>query len=411
MRILIIFSVLLGYGIAAAEESRLLGAATCASSNCHGSVNPRSATNVLQNEYVTWQKEDAHSRAYQTLLSEDSKTIARHLGIPEAHRSKECLSCHTTATSGYSHGEKFRVEDGVSCEACHGAGENWLKSHVEKGATHWDNVTNGLTDLSTAGKQATLCLSCHYGDSERAVTHRLIGAGHPRLTFELDTFTAIMPRHWLIDEDYRKRKGDYRPFEGWLTSQLLRSKRILSHLKSPTIREFFPEFSLYNCSSCHHSLKSEEWKTRDYQGRPGEVALNLGSLRMVAVVLEPVDSGRAKRLLTALRELERAANKGGIAEAASLVEKLLDGLEFSSPQVFPSQLKALINFGANADYLYYEDAEQIAMGISAALADDIGDKGLIEPKLKLVYETLKDSRDFTFADFKKRMGELKERAK
>lgn len=399
MRILILSSLLITLLTDVwAEDGKYLGAATCASSNCHGSVNPRTATTVLQNEYVTWQKADAHSKAYQTLLSEDSKIIARHLGIPEAHKSKECLSCHSTG--GSKHGEKFKVEDGVSCEACHGASEGWLKSHVEKGNSHWDNVSNGLVDLSTAGRQTTLCLSCHYGDQNRSVTHRLIGAGHPRLTFELDTFTAIMPKHWEVDADYRERKGDYSPFEGWLTSQLLRSKQVLAHLKSPSVEGFFPELSLYNCSSCHHNLKTEEWKRRDYKGRPGEVALNISSLRMLAVVLEP---SLSKRLTAALEELTQAGSRGGLAEAAAKVEQLLTGLELKST---PTQLRALINFGSSADHFYYEDAEQIAMGISAALAQGFGDKTSLEPKLKLVYDTLKDSRDFDFVSFKAAMQKL-----
>ena len=58
----------------------------------------------------------------------------------------------------------------------------------------------------TRGRGRGSCLSCHFGDETKFVTHRLMGAGHPRLSFELDTFTAIEPAHFDVDDDYRARK-------------------------------------------------------------------------------------------------------------------------------------------------------------------------------------------------------------
>ena len=61
-----------------AGESHL-GVSSCASSTCHGSIQPREATKVLQNEYVVWSRMDSHSRAYKTLLSKESQWIAKNL--------------------------------------------------------------------------------------------------------------------------------------------------------------------------------------------------------------------------------------------------------------------------------------------------------------------------------------------
>ena len=33
-----------------------------------------------------------------------------------------------------------------------------------------------------------------------------MGAGHPRMSFELDTFTTVEPAHFKIDADWEKRK-------------------------------------------------------------------------------------------------------------------------------------------------------------------------------------------------------------
>ena len=58
-----------------------LGVATCASGVCHGSVMARDATAVAQNEYVIWTRRDRHRAAYNTLLTAESKSIAKKLGL------------------------------------------------------------------------------------------------------------------------------------------------------------------------------------------------------------------------------------------------------------------------------------------------------------------------------------------
>jgi len=40
------------------------------------------------------------------------------------------------------------------------------------------------------------CLECHLGTKNKFVDHEMIAAGHPDLYFELDSFSAVMPRHW-----------------------------------------------------------------------------------------------------------------------------------------------------------------------------------------------------------------------
>ncbi len=53
-------------GRAAAERAapRYVGAAACASQNCHGSVTARRDSETsLQNEYVTWYRDDRHAKA------------------------------------------------------------------------------------------------------------------------------------------------------------------------------------------------------------------------------------------------------------------------------------------------------------------------------------------------------------
>jgi len=99
-----------------------LGVVTCASSLCHGSASPWKDAHILQNEYITWSRVDKHAtRAYAVLFDERSRRIARNLGLAQPpHEAKLCLDCHAYDPPAATRGERFKVSDGVSCEACHG---------------------------------------------------------------------------------------------------------------------------------------------------------------------------------------------------------------------------------------------------------------------------------------------------
>lgn len=170
------------------REGSHLGVKTCASSTCHGAVQPWQNSSVLQNEFVTWSTKDAHARAYKTLLSEKSKFIASNLGLKNAHTAEVCLQCHTDNVPKKFQAKFFNIEDGVGCEACHGGAENWLGLHVAGTGSHSDNIAAGMSPTDNLEFRAELCLSCHVGMQDKAMTHNLLGAGHPRLVFELDTY-------------------------------------------------------------------------------------------------------------------------------------------------------------------------------------------------------------------------------
>src|SRR5690606_9934949 len=145
-----------------------------------------------------------------------------------------CLECHATYTEESARqGDKYTVEDGVGCESCHGASEKWIASHDNKDATRAASIKAGLTDLVDAGKRAQICTSCHVGKVEKNLPHRIMGAGHPRLSFELDTYAALMPWHWEIDEDYKKRKGEYQGVNYWIAGQVEIANRMLELVLSP----------------------------------------------------------------------------------------------------------------------------------------------------------------------------------
>ena len=76
-----------------------LGVTSCAGSTCHGATSPWKGSTVLQNEYITWDRYDPHSKAYSVLLNDVSKQMAENLGIGKAHEAKICLDCHADNVS------------------------------------------------------------------------------------------------------------------------------------------------------------------------------------------------------------------------------------------------------------------------------------------------------------------------
>ena len=101
-----------------------------------------------------------HAKAYAELASEQSLELAKKLKLKaEPQKSAECLPCHVTAY-GVADSLKTNVtlEEGVSCEACHGPGSDYFPMKVMKAlrAGTQDPVAVGLW-----GQNEELCITCH----------------------------------------------------------------------------------------------------------------------------------------------------------------------------------------------------------------------------------------------------------
>jgi hypothetical protein len=116
------------------------GPGGCASSSCHGSIQPRQITHVSQNEYSIWAGQDKHARAYQVLSNDVSLRIGRVLNLKSPpEQSEKCLACHALSVSAEQRAQTFDLNDGVSCESCHGPAAGWLGPHTVKG---WQNQSH-----------------------------------------------------------------------------------------------------------------------------------------------------------------------------------------------------------------------------------------------------------------------------
>jgi hypothetical protein len=267
---------------------------------------------VRRNEHTTWISDDAHSRAYAVLFGEQSDRIESKLagasGTPTcAHLDPRCLACHTAPrTARERKTTDWMNADGVGCESCHGASDNWLGPHT---TDSWRDrapamkEAMGLKNTKDLALRAELCAGCHVGkhsdgSTDQDVNHDLIAAGHPRLNFELAAFLENMPRHWEEKGEYAdpvnptNRAGDFTARAwgiGRLTTlkialELLQaraaqaeemlesveksaaaSEAVPAPLPNPAVAAdkrtaAWPEFSEYGCFSCHHELRDQAWR-------------------------------------------------------------------------------------------------------------------------------------------------------
>jgi len=396
-----------------------LGVGSCSNSTCHGSIQSWDKSNVLQNEYVTWTKEDNHSRkAYQVLTNKLSKRIARNLGLKEpAHEAKICLDCHTDNVPADLRGERFDIADGVGCEACHGGSERWLESHTSSDTTHEENLANGLYPTEDPVARATLCYSCHFGDENKLVTHRIMGAGHPRLRFELDTFTATQPAHYVIDKDYRDRKPVFSGVQIWAIGQAISMRSNLDLLMDPKRGRdgVFPELVLFDCHACHKEMDKASWRPRAGTGLPpGIVRLNDANFIMLRHIVKVVDAALSKQLRAQTRALHRSVISGNAAMKRAAVavrattEKAIKKIakhEFSDKDVI-FILKSIVAEGLKGELRDYASAEQTMMAANNVVVVLDNAKAIDEAQLNKLNKALDKMFEVTKNDQVYRPGKF-----
>jgi hypothetical protein len=395
-----------GGALALAQEGEItrhvhLGAASCASSVCHGKIAPQPGRNVALNEYSIWAKEDLHSRAYRVLEGPVSKRIAANLGLGNPTGEKICLDCHADHVPQAKRGPKFQLSDGVSCEACHGGAEKWIEYHSQASRTHRENVAQGMFPSALPVPRARLCISCHVGTRNKFATHAIMAAGHPRLSFELEAYTTNQPAHFVVDADYKQRKGTIAGMNLWLTGQIESARTLLSLQQSELFHPaaITPELALYDCHSCHHPmdrLGATKRPAASAGNKPGGLRLQTQNLYVLAAVLEKLDPKAQGELVNLTGALVKAGQRdvGAVGAAAGALLEWLKGHEalgqrsFSRAEIVEAR-KALIQRVAAESFVDYAVAEQIVLGVES-LSYAIGDRNAKKGQLDGLYAAVKD---------------------
>jgi hypothetical protein len=305
---------------AAAQGLRFEGVASCAGSTCHGRAEGNGVV-VRQDEIATWQAPSspsgAHSRAYAVLDSPRGRQIAATLGLGSPTSARDCLGCHSTPAG--PRGPQFQVSDGVGCEACHGAASGWIASHYAMGGTHPANVAAGMVPLEQPQVRARVCLDCHFGSAANGqfVTHRLMAAGHPRLSFELDLFSALQ-QHYDVDADYVARKGSPSSVRLWAVGQAEAVRRSVDLFARPDRGTWgvFPEFYFYDCHSCHRAITDGPERKLTFETNPGRPIpfgmppYNDENMIMLSAAARVLAPGQAAGFDAASKDFHRAMGEG-----------------------------------------------------------------------------------------------------
>ncbi len=382
-----------------------LGVASCAGSTCHGAVQPLKGSVVAQNEYIIWSRRDKHAKAYAVLSEERSQRIAKNLGLGDARTAQICLSCHADNVPADQRGPQFQISDGVGCEACHGGARGWLGVHIA-GGSHADNLKAGMYPTDQPQARAVKCLSCHMGDDSKFVTHQIMGAGHPRIGFELDTYTAAQPAHFVVDKDYVERKGPVNDVRVWAVGQAEALVKFMDIVMDPkhAPNGLFPELVLFDCTACHHSMSELRWQNRPSSGLPpGLPPLNDANAIMLRVIAQRVAPNAAKPLGDGILALHKASTQNWTSvqrEAHALRDQAAALVPIVARHDFGrDDMRALadgvIAVGLDRDAADYPGAEQATMALASIVsamkaggfADDAQVKAM-QTSLNGLYETL-----------------------
>ncbi|MCD6376524.1 MAG: cytochrome c family protein [Caldisericaceae bacterium] len=142
----LVFSVLGTFAIA--KDFKYVGAAKC--KTCHN-------TKKSGKQYTIW-KNGPHAKAMESLKSEKSLKYAKEHGIADPSKDPKCTKCHSTMAAvdkaQIDPKGKLTMEEGVSCESCHGPGSAYKKMSVMK--NHEKALANGLIV-----PDEKLCITCH----------------------------------------------------------------------------------------------------------------------------------------------------------------------------------------------------------------------------------------------------------
>ncbi len=299
------------------------GPGGCAASSCHGSVQPKQITRIFQNEYSIWIAQDRHARAFSVLSNPVSVRMGKILNIGAPSQAPKCLACHALSVPADQRAQTFELEDGVSCESCHGPASGWLGPHTLRDWPHEKSVQLGMYDNRNLIKRSEKCLSCHLGTADKFVDHEMIAAGHPDLTFELSYFSFYMPQHWKTPE----QEQVWRRVQTWGVGQAVQLRESLYRLARRSAGPNWPEYAELDCFACHHSLTaaSDSWRQeRGYAGRrPGNPPWNESRVVVFRDLAEELHPDTAKRLNDELLHLATLMNQlnGNRVEIAATAER------------------------------------------------------------------------------------------
>jgi hypothetical protein len=310
-------------------------------------------------EWTTWARDDKHSLAFTMLKGPLAQQIGTNLGWDlekqPPHKRHECLRCHAMDFPEDRQGEEFHIEDGVTCDGCHGPAQYWYSDHSQKKLWRGKNAEAkaklGFLNVRDPVTRGKMCASCHVGNATegKVVTHVMYAAGHPPLpSFEVATFSAKMPAHW---QSFKKKSADIQKLYSYDPEQLEQTKmammgslvtfgeamRLLGFLARTAGEEEeghdrWPELSQFDCYACHHELKGPGWRQlRNHATTPGRPPYPAWVSVLVPAAI----------WLTETDEKTEAAEQKRFREKRTKLQKAYENRPFGNPPLIVSSAQDL----------------------------------------------------------------------
>lgn len=423
---------------AAPAKKSYYPASACRQCHSFGNPDPSAVEVCLRKEYPKWEKEDKHSDAYKVLLSERGKQMGKLLGwSTPVEKDKSCLSCHGPGNLDNSTQPQGAVsqdadKDGVSCAACHGRDQGWVREHgtVSTNLEAWrklpwaERKKYGMINVWDPAEKAQLCTSCHVGDLKegRVVTHEMYAAGHPPLpSIEIASFSNQMLPHWVPFNDkpaknrelilkYKDTLAMDDPPASSLVAQssvecLIASLRLLADAAERDSQQGGPDrglsdFAYFDCYACHHDLKTPSWRKDAQLPQPGRPRMRAWPIVLPRIALDDAaQSAEREKLEAGWKNLSAAFGArpfGKSREIADAARRLAGDLErlarTPAPKEDETRSRALLLRLSSPEGGYtldYDSARQIGWAFEAIYRDTKGHDPDIDRTLQQLSDYLK----------------------
>jgi hypothetical protein len=189
-----------------------LAGSLCAAPLAEKVGGPESCAECHFEEIEAWKK-SAHFKTFNELHRKpETNAMLEKLGLGKIKSERQCMECHylSRPVEGV-----LEATNGISCESCHGAGQDWARTHGDYGegftkatepAARRDQrraeaILAGMITSANLYALGASCYQCHVVTDEKLVN---VG-GHPPLSegFNLLTWSQGEVRHTMIHTDYQ----------------------------------------------------------------------------------------------------------------------------------------------------------------------------------------------------------------
>jgi hypothetical protein len=258
----------------------------------------------------------------------------------------------------------------------------------------------------------------------------MIAAGHPDLYFELDSFSAVMPRHWKTPRETAPgvpaEKDAWSGVREWGTGQAVQLRASMERVTWRAKSKNWPEYSELQCFACHHSLTAPEqsWRQeRGYPGRrPGDPPWNASRYTVFRELAHQVDNDAATRLDDQVAQLAKSLSQlnpdrdsvvAASASAATLSNQIAARIE-TQPYDAAMTLRLLQHISNDADAISNEGeraAEQAAMALDSlfiayARTEKVANDSEVRAAVNGLFQQLENPSNYNPADFSRQMHKV-----